>query len=69
MEAPDAARLRSGYVLAASLRARRVTLLGQMIVNCDVGILTVQGYLVSENAGDASRSDAKRRIVWRVPFD
>lgn len=40
-----------------------------MIVNCDVGILTVQGYLVSEDAGDASRSYAERRIVWRVPFE
>ena len=59
----------SGYVLAASLGDSRVTLLYEMIVNCDVGILTVQGYLVSEDAGDASRSYAERRIIWRVPFE
>ncbi len=59
----------SGYVLAASRGARRVTRLGKMIVYCDVGIVAIQRYLVSENAGDASRSYADRRIVWRVPFD
>ena len=59
----------SGHVLAASLGARRVTLLDEMIVNCNVGVLTVQGYLVSENAGDASRSYAQRRIIWRILFE